>query len=225
MLIQYIFYWGIGDLSDYKIIKEIINIMDTIKTKVPRAEFVLSVAHYKEMQPSDMREFCVMGRSNVGKSSFINHVFGDNGLARVSKKPGKTTLANFFKVNNDTAWVDLPGYGHAKRAKTEQARWSKLIADYCENRKNLAGVVWLCDIRHPGLEIDKEACTWLGKCGLPILMVLTKADKLTKNEQFVNAKKYAAVFNLETPPVLYSNTTTNFRDAFWAAFTAWSAMI
>jgi GTP-binding protein len=162
-----------------------------------------------------------MGRSNVGKSSFINHVFANKALARVSKKPGKTTLANFFKVNDGTVWVDLPGYGHAKRAKTEQVRWSRLIADYCEKRENLLGVIWLCDSRHPGLDIDKEACAWFQTLSMPVFMVLTKADKLTRNEQAITKKQYRQHFNLNQDPLVYSNTADTFRDEFFELYSAW----
>jgi GTP-binding protein len=193
--------------------------------KRPTAEFLSSAAHYKEIPASVTREFCLLGRSNVGKSSFINHVFGNNGLARVSNTPGKTTLANFFKVSDGSIWVDLPGYGHAQRARTEQVRWSKLIADYCENRKNLRGVIWLCDLRHPGLSIDKEACSWLATLSLPVLGVLTKADKLSRQEQSENLRRYRMEFGREYSPIPYSTADQGGRDIFWQRYLSWTVEI
>jgi GTP-binding protein len=193
--------------------------------KQPRAEFQFSAARYAEIPASDKREFCVLGRSNVGKSSFINHVFADNGLARVSRTPGKTTLANFFSVSGGSVWVDLPGYGHSERAKTEQVRWSRLVAEYCEERENLRGVIWLCDSRHPGLEIDKEAFAWFQSLDLPVLAVLTKADKLTRQEQSRAMETFAALFPVVGEPVMFSNAGEMPRRAFWGRFRAWTARL
>jgi GTP-binding protein len=188
----------------------------------PTAEFLFSAAQYKEIPASNRREFCILGRSNVGKSSFFNHVFANNRLARVSKTPGKTTLANFFSVGDGSVWVDLPGYGHAQRAKTEQVRWSRLVADYCEERKNLRGVIWLCDSRHPGLGIDKEAFAWLSSLGLPVLTVLTKADKLTRQEQDGVLKTFIELLPVEPVPVLFSCSGEMYRRVFWDHFYAWA---
>jgi GTP-binding protein len=187
------------------------------------AEFLSSAAQYADIPKSITREFCVLGRSNVGKSSFINHVFGNSGLARVSKTPGKTTLANFYKVSDGSIWADMPGYGYAQRAKSEQVRWSKLIADYCENRENLKGVILLCDLRHPGLAIDKEACSWLASLSLPVLAVLTKADKLTRQEQHKNIEQYRREFSFTGEPIPYSIIGDAARELFCRRYFSWAA--
>jgi GTP-binding protein len=195
------------------------------KTKTvqrPRAEFLFSAARFSEIPESRSREFCICGRSNVGKSSFINHVFSDGGLARVSKMPGKTTLANFFSVSDGSVWVDLPGYGHANRARTEQVRWSHLIADYCEKRENLLGAIWLCDSRHPGIDLDIEAYAWFRTLGLPVFPVLTKADKLTRREETENVRRFIDLFHPDAAPVLFSNTGERTREIFWKQFYSWS---
>ena len=189
------------------------------------AEFLSSAAHYKDIPKSSTMEFCVLGRSNVGKSSFINHVFGNNGLARVSKTPGKTTLANFYKVSDGSIWADMPGYGYAERAKSEQTRWSQLIADYCENRENLKGVIWLCDLRHPGLSIDKEAFSWLASLSLPVLTVLTKADKLPRREQHENIQRYRQEFGFDNDPVPYSIVGDGARELFCKRYFSWTATL
>ncbi len=200
--------------------------MPIIKKKPwPSAVFLSSAAHYGDVPKNDGREFCVFGRSNVGKSSFINHLFGNKTLARVSKTPGKTTLANFYRVSDGTVWADLPGYGHAERARSEQIRWSRLVAEYCQNRKNLRGVIWLCDIRHPGLVLDKEAHSWLVSLSLPMLAVLTKADKLPAQRQAAHARQYAAAFGTRQPPVLYSTSTDAARERFWKRYAEWASTL
>jgi GTP-binding protein len=189
----------------------------------PSAEFLLSAAHMRDIPQSPEREFCVLGRSNVGKSSFINHVFSNGSLARVSKTPGKTTLANFYRVDDGSVWVDLPGYGHAQRARSEQMRWSRLVADYCEKRKNLRGVILLCDSRHPGLPLDKEALAWLSSLSLPVLVVLTKTDKLSVRERTENAALFARELHLEEPPVFYSTRHEEARQRFWERYEVWAS--
>jgi GTP-binding protein len=191
----------------------------------PSAAFLRSAADFNDIPQSTGREFCVLGRSNVGKSSFINHVFSNGGLARVSKTPGKTTLANFYRVSDGSVWADLPGYGFASRARTEQVRWSRLVAQYCEYRKNLCGVIWLCDSRHPGQVLDREAFAWFASLSLPWLLVLTKADKLTAQEQAGSLREYGRDFASVQPPVLYSTRSEDARDRFWEQFTAWAGSL
>lgn len=190
--------------------------------KMPTAEFLFSAAQYAEIPNSDKKEFCILGRSNVGKSSFLNHVFANSRLARVSKTPGKTTLANFFSISDGSVWVDLPGYGHARRARTEQVRWSRLVAEYCEGRKNLRGVLWLCDSRHPGLEIDKEGFAWLSSLGLPLMTLLTKADKLTRQEQAEAVMTFLQRVPVDPKPLLFSNAGERSRAVFWDHFYSWA---
>jgi GTP-binding protein len=196
---------------------------DKEKMQRPAAVFLSSAAHYADIPRSTSPEFCVLGRSNVGKSSFINHVFGNKTLARVSRTPGKTTLANFYRASDGSVWADLPGYGHAERARSEQIRWSRLIADYCQNRKNLRGVILLCDIRHPGQILDKEAYSWLVSLSLPVLAVLTKADKLPAQQQEARARQYAAAFGMRRLPVLYSTSIDAARERFWKRHAEWAA--
>ncbi|MBD3346546.1 MAG: YihA family ribosome biogenesis GTP-binding protein [Chitinivibrionales bacterium] len=185
------------------------------------AEFVRSFAHYKDIFPAREDEYCLLGRSNVGKSSFLNHVFNRKHLAKVSKTPGKTSLANYFRLSNNIIWVDLPGYGYAKVNGKEKQRWSRLISDYCEKRKGLQGVIWLLDIRHPGTKIDKEAWMWLRTLDIPVLPVLTKCDKLSKNNAASNGKKYREIFHFTFEPVMYSIVDSGSRERFWKAFYSW----
>ncbi len=195
--------------------------MENMEKKRPEAVFMSSSAHFRELPAPKGEEFAIMGRSNVGKSSFINHVLENKGLARVSKKPGKTTLANYYQVGKEMVWVDLPGYGYAKASGAERLRWSRLIADYCERRSNLSGLIWLVDCRHIGLKADLDACEWFRKLNLPLFMVLTKADKVNQSERNTAIRKAIAVFGLSDEPVLYSTQEHRSRQGFWERFNSW----
>ncbi len=189
-----------------------------------KAHFLLSAGVYKELPKPVGVEYCIMGRSNVGKSSFINHVLNNNSLARVSKKPGKTNLANYFQISDDLFWVDLPGYGYAKASHSEKKRWSKLIGEYCEKRENLNGVIWLVDIRHIGMGIDIDAFNWFRRLGLKVFCVITKSDKLTQSKCADQMKKVKKYFQFNYTPVVYSIKKFSSRTVFWKAFVKWTEM-
>jgi len=184
-------------------------------------QFIQSAAHYKELPAPAGAEYAVLGRSNVGKSTFINHALASGALARVSKRPGKTTLANLYKLDSGLYWVDLPGYGYAKASGDEKDRWSRLIADYCGKRENLAGIIWLLDIRHPGVAADMEAKAWLDSIGKPVLPVLTKGDKLSRPMQKKQSNEYCKVFGFTEVPVIYSSLEHESRARFWGRFNGW----
>ena len=136
-----------------------------------------------EQLPKSIKpEIIFSGRSNVGKSSLINKFFNRKKLAKVSSKPGKTTTINFFGVA-ECDFVDLPGYGYAKVAKTEKNRWSQLIDGYFMQERNFALVVSLIDIRHDPSELDIAMIEFLLDMQLPFVIVLTKADKLSRSQQ------------------------------------------
>jgi GTP-binding protein len=187
------------------------------------AEFIISAAYCHQLPPPGGPEYCVMGRSNVGKSSFINHALSDHRLAKVSRTPGKTTLANVFRLSNGITWVDLPGYGYAHASRTEKVRWSQLIQEYCSTRKSLAGIIWLLDIRHPGMQADQEAFVWLSSLNLPIFPVFTKYDKVTQLVARANIKAYIELFCFPMECVCYSINHHASRQGFWRAFSAWHA--
>jgi len=131
------------------------------------------------MEP-ELPEIAFIGRSNVGKSSLLNSLVGRPGLARVSGSPGKTTLLNFYRLPAFYL-VDLPGYGFARASKGARAGYRKLVNDYLRTRAGLAGVVWLLDIRHQPSTDDLAMQTLLAESGRPVLVVLTKSDKLTRS--------------------------------------------
>jgi GTP-binding protein len=193
------------------------------KAYIMNARFVCSAAHYNQVPAEGGDEFCLMGRSNVGKSSFINHVFGNRDLARVAKKPGKTTLANFFEVSDGTVWVDLPGYGFASAPKGEKVRWDRLIEEYCEKREILRGCVWLLDIRHPGLPVDLLAHRWFSSRRIPMFPVLTKCDKVTRQEGAALLKEFMESFGFPEEPVMYTTTRQACKEEFWMRFGKWQS--
>jgi len=141
-------------------------------------------------------EVALIGRSNVGKSSLLNALVGRTGLARVSGTPGKTTLLNAFRLP-EFYLVDLPGYGFARAGKTARAGYRQLIDRYLLERPTLAGVVWLLDVRHPPSRDDQEMQDLLARSGKPVLVALTKADKLTRSAQAARIREMAVALGLQ----------------------------
>ena len=147
------------------------------------AEFKASYGTFKQLPPPDKIEIAFSGRSNVGKSSLINRLFGRKNLARVSATPGKTATINFYSLGNIN-FVDLPGYGYAKVAKSEKERWNELIGGYLDDvSRDLALVFQLIDMRHPPSSDDIVMINYLVESEIPFVVVLTKADKLNKTER------------------------------------------
>ena len=147
------------------------------------AEFKASYGTFKQLPPPDKIEIAFSGRSNVGKSSLINRLFGRKNLARVSATPGKTATINFYSLGNIN-FVDLPGYGYAKVAKSEKERWNELIGGYLDDvSRDLALVFQLIDMRHPPSNNDIVMINYLVDSEIPFVVVLTKADKLNKTER------------------------------------------
>lgn len=146
-----------------------------------QAEFVTSYGLSSQLPQSEWLEFAFAGRSNVGKSSLINKLFNRKALAKVSAVPGKTATINFYRVG-DVRFVDLPGYGYAKVAKSEKERWALLIEKYFNSDRNLGLVLQLIDMRHPPTKLDVDMVNYLIECEIPFLIVLTKADKLNKTQ-------------------------------------------
>ena len=135
-----------------------------------------------QLTPSTAPEVAFSGRSTVGQSSLLNKLFNRKGLAKVSQTPGKTATINFFDGDGVT-FVDLPGYGYAKVSKSEKARWSELIEGYFNQDRSFALVVALVDIRHEASELDENMIRFLREADLPFVVALTKADKLSRQQQ------------------------------------------
>ena len=183
--------------------------------KIQSAQFVTSAPTLKEAPPDGQRpEVALVGRSNVGKSSFLSSLVGRKGLAKVSATPGKTRLINYFLVDDRWYLVDLPGYGYAKVSKTEKERWGHALEDYLARRQGLVMVVQLVDVRHGPQDSDMQMHGWLTGRRFPPVVVLTKADKLSRSQALRSHREWAAAMNLEPGDVLlYSSTTGEGREA------------
>lgn len=147
-----------------------------------KVAFERSFGTLAQLTPSDLPELVFAGRSNVGKSSLINKIFNQKQLARVSGVPGKTITVNFFKAER-ARFVDLPGYGYARRSRGEQERWSKLIEGYFNSDRDIQLVFSLMDMRHPPSADDIQMVDYLIDREMPFVVVLTKLDKLTKTQR------------------------------------------
>ena len=148
-----------------------------------RAAFVAAYSNTRALPPSTMPEVAFLGRSNVGKSSLLNALFSRKSLARVSATPGKTASINFYEADG-VAFVDLPGYGFAKVSNAERAAYAALISGYFEDERSHNLAVQLIDIRHDPTPLDLESVEALRDLGIPFVVALTKADKLSRSKAF-----------------------------------------
>lgn len=148
--------------------------------QIKKAEFRGAFVELGQLPKGDYPEIALVGRSNVGKSSLINKVVNRRNLAKSSSSPGKTRTINFYMINDSWYFVDLPGYGFAQVSKQERMKWQRMIENYLEKREQLRGVIQLLDIRHVPTENDILMKEWLMYHQIPILMVATKADKISR---------------------------------------------
>ena len=157
---------------------------------IKTARFVISNSDVKKCPQDGKPEYAFIGRSNVGKSSLINMLTRHNKLAMTSSMPGKTLLINHFIVNDEWYLVDLPGYGYAKRSKSQNEQLQHIISSYVLDREQMTNLFVLIDSRHAPQKIDLEFFEWLGENGVPFAIVFTKADKLTKTALGANIAAY-----------------------------------
>ena len=155
---------------------------------IEKAEFKTSVMRRQDILETGMPEFAFVGRSNVGKSSIINNLTGVKGLAKTSSMPGLTKMVNYFLINENFYFVDLPGYGYSKTGKKHQELWSELIEDYLLTSPNLKLVLMLVDIRHKPTSLDQMMQKFLYCNNIPYRIIATKADKIAKSKipQYLN---------------------------------------
>ena len=154
---------------------------------IKKSSYIKGAAHYSQCIVSDLPQIAVAGKSNVGKSSFINYIVGDGKLARTSKLPGRTRLINYFLINENSPdgefiLADLPGYGFAKVSDAEKLKWADLLEQYLGKEKMLQHVFFLVDIRHEPTRDDVTMYNYLFKNNLPYTVVATKADKVSKSQ-------------------------------------------
>ena len=140
--------------------------------------FVMSAPDIRHLPADTGIEVAFAGRSNAGKSSALNTLTNQKGLARTSKTPGRTQLINLFEVKEGKRLVDLPGYGYAEVPEEMKLKWQRALGEYLQKRQALKGLVVLMDIRHPLKDLDRQMSQWSVESGIPVLLLLTKADKL-----------------------------------------------
>ena len=185
--------------------------------KVRNATFVVSAVHPSQFPRDEGAEIAFSGRSNVGKSSLINALLSQKGLAKTSSTPGKTRQINYFRINEAFYFVDLPGYGYAKAPKRERANWGRLVEPYLKKRETLLGLVQLIDARHDPTESDLQMVAWLSAYGLPFLIVLTKSDKLSAKKLSAQIRRTGRILSEwgDLPMVSFSAKSGLGKDKVW----------
>jgi GTP-binding protein len=158
-----------------------------------KTSFLLSAANVKQLPPDVGIEIAIVGRSNAGKSSVLNRITHQKGLARVSKTPGRTQLLNVFVVDDDRRLVDLPGYGYAKVPLAAKQKWQQTVDIYVRTRKSLRGLLVVMDIRHPLTALDKVLLDYCSYHNVPVHVLLNKADKLSKGASAKTLKTVQSV--------------------------------
>jgi GTP-binding protein len=186
--------------------------------KITSAQFLTSATKPSQYPLSELPEIAFVGRSNVGKSSLINTLVNRKRLAKTSSTPGRTQLINFFDINKQICFVDLPGYGYAKVPKSVKKEWGPMIETYLSTRKTLKGVVVIMDIRRvPGRE-EMNLINWLNHFSIASILVLTKQDKLSKSKQIKQQNSIAqALAKNKNDLILYSAKSRQGRDTLWDA--------
>ncbi|MDR1706023.1 MAG: ribosome biogenesis GTP-binding protein YihA/YsxC [Clostridiales bacterium] len=164
-------------------------------------------------------EIALCGRSNVGKSSLINYMVNRKSLARTSQSPGKTRTINFYNIENELYFVDLPGYGYSKASKAESAKWGKMVEGYLKNRPELKAVILLLDIRREPSADDRMMLEFIRHYNLSLIIAATKADKITRSKIPAQIKAIIESLGLgnETPVVPFSVLNKQGREELWGA--------
>ena len=183
------------------------------------ASILLSATNKSHYPQDDIPEVAMAGRSNVGKSSFINSILNRKNLARTSGKPGKTQLLNFFNIDDQLRLVDVPGYGYARVSKKEREKWGKMIEEYLTGRENLRAVVSLVDFRHEPSADDIQMYEFLKYYEIPVILVATKADKIprgkwNKHESLIKKK---LDFDPQDQFIIFSSVDKVGIDQAWDA--------
>lgn len=184
---------------------------------VTQAEFIISAVGPDQYPEDGLPEIALAGRSNVGKSSLINKMIQRKNLARTSSSPGKTQTLNFYRINGELYFVDLPGYGYAKVSKKQREEWGKFIESYLLKRDRLRMVIMLVDVRHPPTRDDAAMYDWLTHYEIPICVVATKADKIPRSrwQKHIKQVKETLLVRATDTVVLFSSETGLGKDELW----------
>ncbi len=189
-----------------------------------KAEYLVSAALYEQCPPDTGVEVAFAGRSNSGKSSTLNVLTNQRNLARTSKTPGRTQLLNFFQLEEDVRLVDLPGFGYAKVPVKVQQAWNRTLDNYFRERESLVGLVLVSDIRHPPRDFESQLLEWCCDIGLPVILLLNKADKLSRNQaasQTLARKRSLAVAGGDVEVLAVSALKRQGFDVFEALLSEW----
>src|SRR5215813_3342382 len=181
--------------------------------RITSAEFLKSALKESDWPNDNKREIAFLGRSNVGKSSLINSLLGVRGLARTSRTPGRTRTLNFFLINNEFRFVDLPGFGFARVPKDIKRGWATAATEYLAHRKQLVLSIQLIDSRHEPTNQDLQLYNWLRHHQKPHLIVATKTDKLSNNELRKHLENMRQ--SLESDVIAFSATTKRGQEEIW----------
>lgn len=189
---------------------------------VKQAEFVISAVKPSQYPKDALPEVALAGRSNVGKSSLINRMVHRKNLARTSSKPGKTQTINFYRVNGEMYFADMPGYGFARVSKETKAAWAHMIEGYLLNRRELRGVIQVVDLRHSPTRDDRMMYDWLQHHGIPAIVVATKADKIPRSKWLKHVKQVQEGLQIseDVPLILFSAETGQGKEDLWNAIAA-----
>lgn len=184
---------------------------------VNNVELIISAVRPEQYPETDLPEYALAGRSNVGKSFFINTMIRRKSMARISQKPGKTQTLNFYKIEEALFFVDVPGYGFAKVSKTEREKWGVMIETYITSREQLRGVIQIVDLRHKPTEDDRMMYEFLKYYDIPVIVIATKADKIPRSKWQKNAKivRETLDFDPDDKFVLFSSETKMGKDEAW----------
>ncbi len=179
--------------------------------KIIKAKFITSAPSIKECPELNMPEFALVGRSNVGKSSFINSVVNINGLAKTSNTPGKTKLINLFSINDKFIFADLPGYGYAKVSGKLQNLWQKSLEEYLIKRHEIVSLILLIDSRHDVQNNDRQMAQWIKYNNLPCFIIATKVDQISKSQINNVCSKFEKELSFQVFPFSKNNSFYNKR--------------
>lgn len=189
--------------------------------KINKAEIITSAAKKEQYPTTNLKEIALAGRSNVGKSSFINKIINRRNLVRTSSKPGKTQTLNFYNINDIFCFVDVPGYGYAKVPKAEKEKWARMMEEYFETRENLGLVMLIVDLRHNPTQDDFNMYHYIKHFDIPVVIVATKADKVKKSmkQKNINQIKIKMDIDLNDPVIAFSSETGEGKDLIWRHLT------
>lgn len=187
---------------------------------IRKAEFLISAVKKEQYPNTGVPEIAFAGKSNVGKSSMINALVNRRNLAKTSSQPGKTQTLNFYNINDEFNFVDLPGYGYAKVSKAEQAKWADMIETYLHGRKELKEVILLVDMRHEPGKNDLMMYDWIRSFGFTGYIIATKTDKLSRSQQIKSMDVIKKTMQVKDTGLIYpfSSTSKQGLEEVWDLF-------